>query len=299
MAAGTRERKNMENFKEVNQHLLIDVNDKSVPRNEIYLTTSLISQTQQTTTFELTQSTVTLEQFTHSAKEYFQGSKINQLLGFEKFPHTDVILGCTQFIDNLILHHGLKGLQILPLDYMYYWRLDPALTPAVIGQLDPTKPLLISMPFAGAHNKHVQMNEILQECLEKNIPIHIDAAWLTCATNIEFDFSHPAIQSFGMSLSKGMLLGWNRIGLRWSRNKDETDSVSIQNKYDMIPLAILNIGYQYLQKIPPDHLWNVYGDQYREICKKMKLRPTNIIHLAQSIDRKKCYSVKKLVKEAS
>jgi hypothetical protein len=297
MVVGARERKDVENFKKVNQNLLMDLGDKSTNRNKIYLTTSLIDQTHHSVTFGLAQSTVTFEQFIHCAKEYFQGSQINHLLGFEKFSHIDVILGCTQFIDNLILHHGLKGLQILPYDYMYYWRLDPGLTPAVIGQLDPTKPLLISMPFVGTCDKHVQMNEILQECLEKNIPVHIDAAWLTCAANIEFDFSHPAIQSFGISLSKGMNLGWNRIGLRWSRHKDKTDSISIQNEYNMIPLAILNIGYQHLQKIPPDHLWNVYGDQYCELCKKMHLRPTNIIHLAQSIDRKKCYSIKKLLKE--
>ena len=264
----------------------------------VFLSSPICRELQSRIRPELYDSTITLDKFKQLAQNYFQGSKLNLLSGFDKFTNVDIVLGCTQFIDDLLLHYGLHGLQILAHDYGYYWRLDPNLQPAVVGELVPDRPLLISMPFAGETDIHPQMSAILDECLAKGIPVHIDSAWITCARDIHFDYSHPAIQSFAMSLSKGMDLSWNRIGLRWSRIQDDTNSVSIYNKFYMIPRAMLNIGYAHLEVIKPDHLWNLYGDRYFEICKDLLLRPTKMIHLARSMDRKTCYSVKHILEKS-
>jgi hypothetical protein len=51
-----------------------------------------------------------------------------------------------------------------------------------------------------------------------------------------------AIRSVGISLSKGLGLGWNRIGLRWTK-EHTIDSVSIMNDFHMqnrMPTMIAN-----------------------------------------------------------
>ena len=65
---------------------------------------------------------------------------------------------------------------------------------------------------------HYDTNELLDRCHELQIPAHIDSAWITASKDIEFDYNVRAIQSFAISLSKGLALGC-RIGLRWLRHK--------------------------------------------------------------------------------
>jgi hypothetical protein len=232
------------------------------------------------------------EQFIHLAQEYFLSSKINTLFGLDTMGSTDIILGCHHFIDNLIMKHGIRGLQLLEHDYKYYPRLDPDITYSQIGALVPGKPLLIAAPFPGALDLHWQWSTLLNECDQKFIPVHLDGAWLGSAKNIHLDLTRPCIQSIGISLSKGLGLDWNRIGVRWSKTRDETDSVTIMNNFNMIPKLLMATGIAALETIPVDYLWSKYSDQYRDICQKLHLRPTNIIHAALSVDRKNLYGLR-------
>ena len=43
----------------------------------------------------------------------------NKIKGYDKFEHKELIIGVTQFIDNLIMKYGLQGLQIFEHDYTY------------------------------------------------------------------------------------------------------------------------------------------------------------------------------------
>jgi hypothetical protein len=107
----------------------------------------------------------------------------------------------------------------------------------------------------------------------------VDGAWLTCCRGIDFDLSHPSIKSVAVSLSKGLGLGWNRIGLRWTRQPG-ADSVTIMNDFNMNLRAPAMIGLHFLRNLSPDYLWNKYGEVYYKICKDFDLTPTNSIYLA-------------------
>ena len=63
------------------------------------------------------QQMTTKEEFLPEAVEWFRSTHINDLQGWDAFPDTDVILGCTHFIESLVLKHGWGGLQILPQEY--------------------------------------------------------------------------------------------------------------------------------------------------------------------------------------
>lgn len=215
-------------------------------------------------------------QFKSETQAWLFNSKLNSLSGFDQFERLDICVGCTQYIDTLYM----KGpIQTLKGDYRYHSRLDPNLVYSVPGYLRAGLPLIIAMPFPSTGAVHTQMKEILDECLDKKIPVHIDGAWYTCCRDIVFDVGHPAIRSIGISLSKGLGLGWNRIGLRWTKDT-ESDAITIMNDFNMNLRAAVMIGLHFIRNLPPDYLWNKYGDVYYKICKDFNLTPTNSIYLA-------------------
>ena len=229
--------------------------------------------------------------FQTAAASFFTSSQRYQLQGIEQFVHHDVTMGCNHFIDNLIMRHGISGLQIFEHDYKYYQRLCPDITFAQVNKLIPGKPVLIAAPIPGYLDLHPQWAEIVSECENKNIPMHLDASWMGAATDIKLDLGSPAIRSVCMSLSKGLGMHWNRVGLRWSRDQDPTDSISILNRFRMIPESLVRNGIVAMSQIEPDYLWSTYGDRHKEICQALWIRPSKIIHAARSLDRTKLYGL--------
>ena len=214
--------------------------------------------------------------FKKDMSDWVFNSKINNLLGIEKFERLDIIHGCTQFIDNLYMSGNV---QTLKNDYRYHQRLQLSIMVENIDSLKPNIPLLLALPFPSIGQVHLEIDKILTICLKRNIPVHIDGAWITCCRDIEFNFDHPAIHSVGISLSKGLGLGWNRIGLRWTR-KFNQDSVTIMNDFKMINRALVIIGLHFIKSLPKDYLWNEHQERYYKVCKDFLLTPTNSIYLA-------------------
>jgi hypothetical protein len=210
---------------------------------------------------------------------WLKADRLNRWRGFEDGFVLDACIGCTQFIDDLYQTVGRERLQIFSGDYKYHWRLNPELQAVTLESLRAGAELLIAMPFPRFGDKHPQMDEILARCLELKIPVHIDAAWLGCVRDVEFDFSHPAIVSFAVSLSKALGLGGNRIGLRFTRRR-ENGPITIMNDFAMNCQSLLHIGREFMRELPINYFWNKYGDAYAQVCRDFSLRPTRAIHLA-------------------
>ena len=213
--------------------------------------------------------------FKTEAADWLLNSKVNTITGLDNFERVDIINGCTQFIDNLYMQGPV---QVLRNDYRYHSRLGLAYVRDV-GSLIPDIPLIIAMPFPSIGAPHPDIEEILNEATIKGIAVHIDGAWISCCRDISFDTGHPAIHSVGISLSKGLGLGWNRIGLRWTRQFKQ-DSVTIMNDFRMNNRALVMIGLHFVRNFPPDYLWKTHGTRYRRVCYDFNLMPTNSIYLA-------------------
>jgi hypothetical protein len=212
--------------------------------------------------------------FKKEMTEWLFQSKLNTISGFDNFDRVDIINGCTQFIDTTYM---TGPVQVLAGDYRYHARLGNWYT--YPGFLSEEKQLVIAMPFPSIGDTHMQMKEILDEAQDKRISVHVDGAWFTCCRGIDFDVSHPSIKSVGISLSKGLGLGWNRVGLRWTKSKD-ADAITIQNDFNMNLRAPAMIGLHFIRNLPPDYLWATYGDIYYKICQDFDLTPTKSIYLA-------------------
>ena len=213
--------------------------------------------------------------FKYKMQYWLFNSKLNKLQGLENFNRIDIINGCTQFIDSIYMSGPVQTLRN---DYRYHERLGISYIKDV-GGLIPSIPLVIAMPFPSIAAPHSDMEEILDEARNKNIDVHVDGAWITCCRGVVFDFSHPAIKSVGISLSKGLGLGWNRIGLRWTKF-GKVDSISLMNDFHMNIRAATMIGNYFLDKFQSDYLWNKHGDNYYKVCDDFGLEPTNAIHIA-------------------
>jgi hypothetical protein len=218
---------------------------------------------------------------------------LNQISNLSMAKRMDICLGCTQYIDTLYMRYGPDGIQVLEREYTYHERLNPNIKYRTIDTLEPGKPLIISQPFYNG-STHIDMERLLTLCLELNIPVHIDGAWITAGKNINIDFNHPAIASFAASMSKGYgLSGWNRIGVRWTK-EDVLDAITVMNDFQQVPVQNVIIGRIFLDTIPPNYLWIHHGVNYNKICKDFNLTPTDSIHLA--MDGKNSVGIESLLR---
>jgi hypothetical protein len=213
--------------------------------------------------------------FIIQCSNWIDSTTVNTLTGLGSYTRKDIIIGCTQYIDNLYMQGPV---QTITNDYRYHNRLGLS-TVTDVGNLIPNVPLIIAMPFPSTGDIHVSMKELLDECLNKDIPVHIDGAWISCCRNIVFDFSHPSIKSVGISLSKGLGLGWNRVGIRYTKEPVQ-DSISIMNDFSMNNRALITIAKYFMDNTKSDYLWYTHNINYSKVCKDFNLTETNCIYLA-------------------
>jgi len=207
---------------------------------------------------------------------------LNSFTGYEKFKHLDICIGCTQFIDDIYQRLGQENIMIFENDYKYHWRLNNNINYTTLNTLSSTKELIIAMPFPYGGDMHPKMQDILDGCYSLNIPVHIDGAWISCCRDIIFDFNHPAIHTFAISLSKGGL-GGNRIGVRFSKKRPE-GAITIMNDFNMNCQSLVSMGIKFIETFGTEYFWKQYESKYKTVCNDFNLLPTKVIHLAKTLD---------------
>lgn len=224
------------------------------------------------------QCQVSFQEFRQEASIWFGSSTINDLRNLASLSCIDVTMGCTHYIESLVLRHGWAGFQILKHEYAYYTLMGKH--GVELEELEPNKPLVITMPHWRFCDVRPEWPDVLKICEQRNIDIHIDMAWIITARDIEIDFGHPCIKSVGMSLSK-LNLQWSRVGVRFSRQKS-MDSITIFNDYYRDTNTVMSsIGSFWMKNFERDYLWNTYGGRHRDLCRSLELQDTKIIHVAR------------------
>lgn len=203
---------------------------------------------------------------------------LNDVRGLDAFPHHDIIIGCTQFIDDLYQIYR-ERVRVIEGDYTYHWRLNPSLIPVTPETIEHGDHIVVAMPFPRTGGVHASTGELLDKAAIKGAFVHIDGAWLTACRGIDFDFDHPAVASVGISLSKGLGLGANRIGLRFARQRS-VGPVTIMNDFNMNCQSLLAVGRSFMRRFPPHYFWTRYEAAYMKVCRDFFLEPTPAIHLA-------------------
>ena len=210
------------------------------------------------------------------AQEWFLNSKLVNLQGVEHFPWIDVTCGNTHYIESSVLKYGWDGFQILNREYAYYKLMGKH--GVELEELEDNKPMIVTIPDFFTGGVRSEWQDLLNIAEARNIDLHLDLAWIVMARDIEIDLSHPCIKSFAISMSK-LNLNWNRVGLRWSRQRT-MDSITILNHYykSDINTNIFSCGMYHMQNLDRDYAWNTYGDLNLDICTQLDLTQTKFVH---------------------
>jgi len=215
---------------------------------------------------------------------FLNNHSLSKLSGIDMFPHTDICVGCTQFIDDIYQRVGTNDVMIFENDYKYHWRLNNDIEYVTLDTLVPNKELIISMPFPAHGDVHPLMHTILDRCEQLDIPVHLDGAWITCSRDITFNFDHPAIKTFAVSLSKGGM-GNDRIGVRFSRTRP-CGAITIMNDFNMNCKSLLHTGLKFMQELGSEYFRKKYETRYYKVCEDFNLIPTKSIHVAKTMQGK-------------
>lgn len=246
------------------------------PTQQLYQLNDNFLQSIRQNWYQNSHKSVSKQHWENTAAEWFLSSKLNSITGLDKFACVDTILGCTHFIDSLLIKTG-KNIQVLPGDYKYYSYMG--ITPTNPGDLQPRVPLIVSLPNWQYTDVRPDWDNVLKECQSKNIDVYVDMAWIPVCRDITLDLSHPCIQAVAMSLSK-YSMEWNRVGLRWSRRRS-VDSITVFNHYQgNVNEAVFSCGYYIIENLPRDYAWTTYESKYYAVCEQYDLTPSKAIHVA-------------------
>ncbi len=239
-------------------------------------------------------SDASYESFSKLAVQSIIAHKYNTINGLTSYPNVDIIQGNQHYIDSLLIEYGVQGVQTFEHDYGYYRKVTPNIQYTKTGSLASDKPLIIAAPMPGYMNLHPQWEQILDECDQKNIDVHIDGAWWCCSHSLTIDLERECIKSFSVSLSKALDMGWNRVAIRW-RKQNVMDNAHLMYDAKMISHASVEIARYHLQELSVDYFIDTYLDKYNQCVRELKLRPGKVIHAASSLDRKTIYGLKNLL----
>jgi hypothetical protein len=211
--------------------------------------------------------------------QWITQSKLNRLSGLDRFRSRHLINGTTQAFDELYFRYKERRLRFYRGEYAYHRRILENWAFLEDEPLLANDFLIVSVPFCSTGRVPEQLHLHLDEAERLRVPVMIDCAYFGTCHSLNFDFSHPAIESVAFSLTKGVGLGDIRSGIRYS-NFDDRYPICQQNAYDHTILGAAKIGLYMMQEFSSDFVPNKYRNIQETVCEQAGLNPTPCMHLA-------------------
>ena len=148
--------------------------------------------------------------------------------------------------------------------------------------------VLISVPFSDTGAVPNNLENLLQQCDDNNVPVMLDLAYINLALNLEVDLTHPCIEYVVSSLSKVFPVELYRIGIRMQRKKFEDQLYVInEDNYNYINVLSAFVGYKLMKTYTADFVYKKYRIKQLEMCKKLDVDPSPCVYFG--IDKKNQY----------
>lgn len=229
---------------------------------------------------EMLESPYLISQYLNRYRSWLASSHINDLSGFEKFPNACYSNGTTEIFDKWYVRNHGKRLRMFRGEYMYHLAVHRNLNISYKwledGPLEIGDHVVMSMPFADTGCIHPQAQSILDTAALLDVPVLIDAAFLGLTKGIAFDFSHPAIDTIAVSLSKAFPLAYARVGMRLTK-KDLDDGLDIYHKTSYENRLGAALGLMFMSNYGIDYNQKCYGHWQKYKCDEMGLIPSNTV----------------------
>jgi hypothetical protein len=138
--------------------------------------------------------------------------------------------------------------------------------------------LVISVPFSQTGDVPGNLEDILNECDKKSVPVLLDLAYINIAKGLDINLEHPCIEYITSSLSKVFPLELNRVGIRLQKNKFE-DQLYVINEdgYNYINIQNCYVATKLMQQFPADYIYNKYLLKQKQYCEELDLVPSKCV----------------------
>jgi hypothetical protein len=228
---------------------------------------------------------IALEQYLDTWKSWLTASKLKTVEGLEEFQHGEFTLGTSQTFDHFVLRNHARTIVSFPGEFQYHGCVSKHGNFRKISHetLDLRRgdALIISAPFSDFAMIHPRFNEIMELCIQLEIPVCLDLAYWGIAKNINLNLNrYPCITEITSSLSKPFyLLGQHRVGVRFSREYLD-DGISMQNEVGAQNFHAMSLGVHFMSSFSADWTWERHGDDYQQIIQQKNLIPTDTVIFA-------------------
>lgn len=219
------------------------------------------------------------EDFFTAYTQWLKACTVAPVSGLDQFPHVYFVNGVTQSYDIFFLEYKERRFRVAKGDYPYIRLSVNNWCYLEEDDLREQDVVVLSCPFYENGRVPRNLPQILDRCLELDIPVMLDAAYYGTCYEVEFDYSHPAIELVGFSLSKPFSVQSYRIGIQFSK-KPLNYLDELQNQARYFNQVGAYIGLKLLQKFPADFIPKTYRQAQHDRCQQLDLLPTNCIMLA-------------------
>ena len=223
------------------------------------------------------------QDYTSGYKRWIEACSVAPVTGLEQFSQTYFANGVTQGYDIFFSEHRGRRFRTLKGDYPYVRLSVDDWCHLEDDEIRPNDALAVTCPFYGDGGPPRHFNELLDRCLELGVPVMIDAAYFGTCYGVSFDYSHPAIEMLGFSLSKPFSIQSFRVGLLFmKRSLGYLEEIQVQSNYFNKVAAY--IGLTLMQQFPADFIPSTYSSAHQKVCRDLGLIPSHCVMLANVKD---------------
>lgn len=213
--------------------------------------------------------------------------KIKGIQDFNKLCYTN---GTTESFAHFFIRFRNKRLRLKKGEFFYSQMMSKLWYSNKFAWLDDDSikegdVLLISVPFSDSGNVPEDLEKILTECDNCNVPVMLDFAYINLAIDFIIDVTHPCIEYIVTSLSKVFPVENHRIGLRMQRKIFEDQLYVVnENNNNYINLLGAYVGTELMKTYAPDYIYYKYKNEQIKMCKKYNLKISPCVYFGIDVE---------------
>lgn len=224
---------------------------------------------------------IQLKKFEGRFLSWVMQHKTSKVTGLEKF-QADYSEGTTQAFDSFYTRHRNKRFRCFVGEYFYHlkvWQSCQFNWDWTDGNdLVPGDALVLSVPFCDTVMPHKNLDQLLDQCDRKNIPVLLDLCYYTISQHINIALeNHCCVDTVAFSLSKAWPVSSARIGVRYTR-PDIFDGQKLHSNIGYNNNLGAAIGNLVLDNYSPDWIVEQRNQQYQTICSVFGLTTTSSVN---------------------
>ena len=210
---------------------------------------------------------------------WIKSSTLNKFIGLDNYKHRCYSLGTSEAFDKFYMKNAKRRFRCFKGEYMYHklsWRDKFEWDWLDDKPLSKTDAVVISLPFADTGNKHINYEQLLEQCCEINVPVLVDCAYFGICRDINFNLDYDCITDITFSLSKTFPVAYARIGMRCTKIDDD-DSMFVYSKVNYNNKIGALLGIKYFERFTPDYITEKYVDKQLNFCNTIGVNPSKTV----------------------